>query len=192
MLIGGLFTKIPGYCKNLPVVRTGNVALMPDPGDLLPGVEMTEPTPEGTLAKKYVNAEVYLVEARSIGGLSGSPAFVRASTPIRVSKDQLAEALPGCEEVGERRCYVTGPIYLLGLVHGHWDIPAAEKNEMYPQPPILKGRDVVNMGFAVIVPARKIREVLYHPGLVEERQRADEKRQLELVGTTTPDSPLPS
>lgn len=56
----GLFTKVKGQSKNLPIVRMGNVALIPD-----------ERVPFGD---NLIDA--YLVETRSIGGLSGSPAFV--------------------------------------------------------------------------------------------------------------------
>ena len=55
----GLYTSHHGLTKNIPVVRIGNLAAMPE-----------EPlrTPKGYAA-------AYLVELRTIAGLSGSPVF---------------------------------------------------------------------------------------------------------------------
>ena len=67
----GLFEYLEGRVRNMPIVRTGNVAMFPkdqiyiDMGD----------------ESKYVNA--YLIEARSMGGISGSPVFVRPTTYYR-------------------------------------------------------------------------------------------------------------
>ena len=66
VFITGLFTKITETTKNVPIVRTGTVAMMPD-----------EPIPFGD---SFIDA--YLIESRSIGGLSGSPVFVRETVTI--------------------------------------------------------------------------------------------------------------
>lgn len=73
----GLFTRFFGSERHTPIVRTGNIAMMPS--DKLP--------------TNGSEAEVYLVEGRSIGGLSGSPVFVRHT----VSMDGIAA------ETGERQ-----------------------------------------------------------------------------------------
>jgi hypothetical protein len=138
VFITGLFAHAVGSDKNSPIVRMGNIAMMP-----------SEPirTSEGLM-------DAYLIEARSIGGLSGSPAFVRATTSL-------------------------GPVphYLLGLMHGHWDLPPGAKND---------GGDVfdhlgaVNMGIAIVVPAKRVLETLKHPGLVSIRaldETAERKRR---------------
>lgn len=57
----GLFVNAYGQKKNMPIVRIGNIALIPD---------------EKIPIKHFGNADVYLIESRSIGGLSGSPVFV--------------------------------------------------------------------------------------------------------------------
>ena len=95
------------------------------------------------------NVEAYLVEARSIGGLSGSPAFVRKTVPVGI-----------------------GEFYLLGLMHGHWDIPTKNKSDLLMADDLF-GK--VNMGIAIVVPAKKIREVLNQPELAKERERLEEK-----------------
>jgi hypothetical protein len=65
VFITGLFSHHPGKARNLRVIRVGNIAAMPD-----------EPvkTQRGEM-------EAYLIEARSLGGLSGSPVFVRPVGP---------------------------------------------------------------------------------------------------------------
>ena len=58
----GLFTKHYGTTKNIPIVRMGNIAAMPS-------IDNPVKTKIGPMI-------AYLAEARSIGGLSGSPVFV--------------------------------------------------------------------------------------------------------------------
>ncbi len=61
----GLYYLVPGRDDNVPVVRTGNIAMMP--GELIRGIDGVE-------------RELYLIEMRSIAGFSGSPVF--ALSPI--------------------------------------------------------------------------------------------------------------
>lgn len=74
----GLYSLVPGRNDNVPVVRVGNVAMMPG---------------EPIHCLDDVDRELYLVEMRSIGGLSGSPVF--AFSPI------------------------TRTLFLIGIIHGH-------------------------------------------------------------------------
>ena len=67
----------------------------------------------------------YLCEVRSIGGLSGSPAFIT----------------PHLLEIGAE----DSEYFLLGMVHGHWDIP-----------PQFAGDPSVNKGIGIVVPAEEI------------------------------------
>jgi hypothetical protein len=133
----GLFTKFFGTTHLIPIVRTGNIAMMPR--DKVP-------------VEQFGEMEAYLAEGRSIGGLSGSPVFCRSTVnmPMQTPDGKRAH-LSGL-----------GPLHFLGLMHGHWDLPLkfsdAEKAE------------AVNMGVSIIVPAKKIREVLYHPELVAMRK----------------------
>ena len=135
VFITGLFVHLAGSERNLPIVRMGNIAMMPG-----------EPVPTS-----MGNIEAHLIEARSIGGLSGSPAFVRETIPSGI-----------------------GPFYLLGLMHGHWDIPPERMHdEATADAEETVGR--VNMGIAIVVPAKKILEVLNQPRLVEGRRQEDER-----------------
>jgi hypothetical protein len=92
----GLLTVHYGTDRNAPVVRTGNLSLIPD-----------EPVVVTRGSRGKSRERLYLTELRSIGGLSGSPVFVRHRSGIGES---------------------TVPVSLLGTMIGHWDDP--NKNHM--------------------------------------------------------------
>jgi hypothetical protein len=167
----GLFTKARGRAKMLPIVRMGNVAMIPDPGELVP-IKM---------GSQIVEAEVYLIEARSLGGLSGSPVFVQET----VGAPLLApETTQGGTKLKPLVTRLPGALYFLGLMHGHWDIDPDEKN--YPDPRRGRKDEAVNMGIAIVVPAKKIKETLYHPELVSGREAKD--REYLDMQASTPDA----
>jgi len=134
----GLFTSFHGLSKFIPVVRTGIVSMMP-----------TDPIP----TKDFGLMEAYLTEARSFGGLSGSPVFVRNTVQMPPIKDKTGElvSLAGL-----------GKMHFFGLMHGHWNV--IEQVEMHS-------------GMSIIVPAKKILEVLHHPELEEMRKEMDRRDQ---------------
>jgi hypothetical protein len=139
----GLFTEFWGTTRFEPLVRTGNIAMMP-----------TGKIP----IKGFGNVEAYLVEGRSIGGLSGSPVFVRHTVHMSVE---------GKKGEQTQMSGISSRIQLLGLMHGHWDLPLTfTKTEQ---------AEAVNMGVAIVVPAKKILETLYHPELVQMRKTLEQK-----------------
>jgi hypothetical protein len=143
----GLFSEIPNTTKNIPILRHGNIAMMP-----------TE-----QLQTELGYADVYLVEARSLGGLSGSPVFVRPTGKIPVQL-QPGTGVEGLLAVRDR-------IKLLGLMHGHWDVKESEINN----PTITHDRKRgVNYGVAIVTPAIKIIETLNRPDLLEVRMGNEE------------------
>jgi hypothetical protein len=151
----GLFAPAIGRSKNWPIVRTGQIAMMPD---------------EPVMTKRGL-MDAYLVEARSIGGLSGSPVFVRESVVYNFGAGaKYTSDVPGPatgEFVG------VGHFWLLGLMHGHWDIqPGDITGAADPEE-----RKSVNMGIAIVVPAKKIMETINQRELVDERA-AVEKAEL--------------
>ena len=168
----GLFNRMRGRARNMPIVRTGNIAMIPDAGELVPGVKIGK--------GPAVETDVYLVEARSLGGLSGSPVFVQRATVDLLPKNQFGFA------VAPELSRVNGMFFLLGLMNGHWEIDPKEKNEADPRFLPAWEVEAVNTGIAVVVPAKKIRETLYHPELVASRQDGD-RAYREAQGTTTPD-----
>lgn len=130
--VPGLFTSHYGKERNIPVIRIGNIAAMPE-----------EP-----VETEYGLMEAYLIEARSIGGVSGSPVFVRL--PDWVTLNDKTSTV-------RRRPY--SMYVFMGLVHGHYD----EKGHI---------RDAVNMGIAVVVPRTNILEVLNQPMFADQEKRA--------------------
>ncbi len=92
IFVTGLFASHYGEGKNIPIVRTGTIAAM-----------LEEPVYTRT---GYIDA--YLIEGRSIGGLSGSPVFFQPA-PIRVIDGKIMPT--------EGRNH-----YFLGLIHGHFDV----------------------------------------------------------------------
>jgi hypothetical protein len=146
VFIAGLFTKITETTKNIPLVRIGNLASIP--GERIPFKD-----------GKLIDA--YLVETRSIGGLSGSPVFVRQTINMQGFTasgrflDSRGRPLPMNEIV---QISGLGRTYFLGSMIGHWDAPTGFA---------FANAEAVNMGISPMVPAHKIREILMQPGLIE-------------------------
>jgi hypothetical protein len=123
----GLFVRHHGKRRNEPIVRFGNICAMP-----------AEP-----VSTAVGDVEAYLVESRSVGGLSGSPVFVDVGL---------------VRNVGNVRSYrdSDGPaLYLLGVVNAHWNAPAGS--------PAVEGdlsTEMVNMGIAVVTPIDRVLDVI--------------------------------
>jgi len=137
-----------------PILRHGNLAMLPNK----------------QIQTEYGFADVYLIEARSIGGISGSPVYIRETIAVRVTN-----------QAGEKPRHVhgLGEMKLLGLMHGHWDIDPFAKNVQTLEADPKRG---VNMGIAMVVPASKILEVINLPQMVSFR----EERQKQYLQKTTP------
>ncbi len=122
----GLFRNHLGRDRNEPILRVGNIAAMP-----------TDPIK----TRLYGDMPAILVEARSIGGLSGSPVFVHLGFS-RWRDGQVATWSP---ESG-----MSGPFMFLGLMHGHWDALGAEVDTIFDT------GEKINMGIGIVVPAEQI------------------------------------
>jgi Trypsin-like peptidase domain len=148
VFIIGLFSGHHGKKKNIPIVRIGNIAAVPE-----------EP-----VVTDFAEMSAYLIEGRSIGGISGSPVFF--------------------DTRGFRRgkYYAGGQkFHLLGLIHGHFDIDAANIDAV-----IDDGQEKanVNMGIAIVVPSDKIIEVVSYFADAEKRDMEAQK-QTRTPRTTT-------
>lgn len=132
VFIVGLFRHHHGTRKNIPIVRVGNLAALAE---------------EKVNTKEFGLVDAYLIEARSIGGLSGSPVFLNLGV-VRYMDKQVKHAQGG-------------PIcFLLGLVHGHYDVPSSniDNSSQGASDPLSSER--VNTGIAIVVPIEKIAEVV--------------------------------
>ena len=154
VFLPGLFVSHTGTERNIPIVRIGNIAAMPD-----------EP-----VQTRIGPLKSYLVEARSIGGLSGSPVFVNTG---------FARAFGDSVQMGGGNRF-----YLLGLMHGHYQVTPAR---------VAKADDVsdevINMGIAVVPPVDRIMETLNHPRLQQMRDEAEKSAKEEHLPTMDSDEP---
>ena len=148
----GLFRHHRGEQRNEPIVRVGNIAAIPE---------------ERVWTKWCGYTEAYLVEANSIGGLSGSPVFVNLMYTGPVTMNVGGPNYQGADGTVDFKVYM-----LMGLMHGHWDLPnltdtAIEdgKNE----------NERINTGVGVVIPVQKIIETLYQSELVEMREKYEDK-----------------
>ena len=150
----GLFKHHAGKRSNVPILRTGAIAAMPG---------------EPIETSKCGPVQAYLAEARSIGGLSGSPVFLdlgfgRAGTAI----------------------VARGPdhprTHLLGLVHGHFGqfgvLDCADEDIDLSK--VKKEKEPLNTGIAIIIPISDVASVLDLPELVKQREiEAERYAQIE-------------
>lgn len=157
-LIGRLVT-LEGYQKNTPVVRFGNISMLPDEPIWVAGHER----------------EAFLVECRSLSGFSGSPVFV---TPERVidtpdiALDHMAQDAEG-DFIAPAAKKTHGP-FLLGIDFAHMPLwkPVFEADK---ETRTDKWVDA-NTGIACVVPAWRLLTLLEEDEeLVQRRKKDDEK-----------------
>lgn len=148
VFLTGLFINAYGKEKNMPIVRIGNIALMPD---------------EKISIKHFGSADVYLIESRSIGGLSGSPIFVHLS---------------GARTVGSVTTLGSGNrFFFFGLVHGHWEASIEKsKTDIFTADEFVEEKEAVNKGIAIVVPAKKIEEIIKQDILENMRNKIIQNR----------------
>lgn len=132
VFVVGLFHHHHGNRRNIPIVRVGNLAAMAE---------------EKVYTKNFGLMDAYLIEARSIGGLSGSPVFLNLGL-VRYIDGQVKHAQGG------------HMFFLLGLIHGHYDVPAPSIDDCQLDGPDLLSTGRINTGMAIVVPMHKIFETV--------------------------------
>jgi hypothetical protein len=135
----GLYTSHYGQIKNIPVVRTGHIAMLPG---------------EPVLTDKGTVGEAYLTEVRSIAGLSGSPVFL--NPPSFRSKE------------GRPQFLMTQKLVPLGMMLGYHLVASAQDQIIVPRHWDAEVQDGLqddyslderNTGFAVVVPFERLLEM---------------------------------
>ena len=130
VFISGLFSHHYGESRNIPIVRIGNLAALRE---------------EPVFTPSFGAMDAYLIEARSIGGLSGSPVFVNLGN---------MRTLDGMQVISGG-----GPkFFLLGLIHGHFDAVALV-GDAAEQDSTLAAK-AVNAGIAIVVPYPSIQSTI--------------------------------
>ena len=142
VFLAGLFVPHAGRKHNIPIVRVGNIAAMP----------------HEKVSTKLGDIDAYLIEARSIGGLGGSPVFVNLTG---VRNGVLSVGLP--------------QFFLLGLMHGHFDSELLRKD--FTEDSV--STETVNMGLGVVVPIEKVMETINQPSIraVDDQAEGAEKER---------------
>jgi hypothetical protein len=155
--ITGLFFSHYGETRNVPIVRIGNIAAMP--GESLP-------TDHGLM-------DGYLVETRSIGGISGSPVFTLLGVRPEYTflPDQPHPHLERKVLKKAERMH-----YLLGLVHGYYTINTQEEWVSKTDQQV----GDLNTGISIVVPVSKIVETIQQEAVMG----IDIKLAAELDGTS--------
>ena len=153
-VITGLFLSHHGQQKNVPITRIGNIAMLDG---------------EPVTTKYCGDLNAYLIEARSIGGLSGSPVFAHLPA-IRTIDGKTT--LP----------YTQASIfqlYLLGLVHGHFDIQNLNSDAVLEDGE--RAISGIHSGIGVVIPVEKIIETVMQPKLAKMRLKIveDERQKTE-------------
>jgi hypothetical protein len=151
--ITGLFRSHYGQQRNVPIVRIGNIAMMKG---------------ERVYTQYCGHIEAYLIEARSISGLSGSPVFVQVP-PFQVLGGEIRQAQ------GRR-------LLLLGLMHGHFDVQNLNEDVVLDDQ--REGTRGINTGVGVVIPVEKIIETINHPDLVAMRAAAIKHKRAASSKTT--------
>jgi hypothetical protein len=126
----GLFAKLQGERRNLPVVHTGHVALMPNRNELI-----DSRGPGGIMR----HVEGYLVEVSSLQGLSGAPVFVRGGMEVEFPTDD------GGTKVG---IMASPDLKLMGIWQGSWEGHSLDHGVRVP------------VGMGVVTPSWKLTELL--------------------------------
>ncbi len=150
----GLFRLHPGKERNISFVHTGNIAVLPDPKEKIPIRDR--------ITGELIEAEVYLVEAQTLDGLSGSPAFMHEIV-------ELPQVILEKSPEGNIHPKAIGVVRLLGLYSGSWDgepgtILAADRN-------LHSNQIRVPVGVGTVVPADRIVELIRdHPLMKKKRE----------------------
>lgn len=144
--IAGLFRLHSGRQRSVPFVHTGNIAVIADSKELVPMRDR--------VTNEIIDTEAHLIEAQTLDGLSGSPAFLHETA-----------SLTGFHEI--RHPVAFRGAVLLGVYSGSWDgepgtILAADRG--------LRGQIRVPVGVGTVVPVPKLLSLLRdHPDMKKAR-----------------------
>jgi hypothetical protein len=137
----GLFVPYYGQHKNIPVFRFGRVAMFPEQS--IRWQDSTSAAPQ--------NAQIYLLEAQSYGGSSGSPVF------FYLGSDRIPGRL------------VLGPpeIRLAGIIRGTFIDTHAVGIVQIPNVPVATYSQ--NVGIAAVTPSYLLQQILFSAELAKLR-----------------------
>lgn len=159
VLIPGMFVQRMGEARNLPIIRTGTIAALP----------------EEKIQTQYGAHEAYLIEIRSIDGLSGSPVF--AVTSLMQITDRKIGAPANLE------------FQFIGVLLGHDEVMnPKDRVAILPNGKALDEgvRTFLNTGIGIVAPVSLVIETVKQPSA--EAARAAAARKLTASGRFVADS----
>lgn len=157
----GLFSRAPGVEQNRPIVRFGRIARLNE-----------EVVPAELNGSRY-ELDAILVEMLSWPGQSGSVAIVMRPVVRHTVNPR-----------GKLSSRIDDTWAVLGVVSGHWELPAALASEIEREAVDLEPRDesrhvTVNAGIALVTPGQHVLNLLAREDVVADRKRrrAGEQRR---------------
>jgi len=155
----GLYTSHHGLTKNIPIVRIGHIAMMPD-----------EP-----VMSTRGEVQAYLVEVKSIVGLSGSPVYINIP-PLRVINRKL--------EILDTNDKGPGAI-CIDMMLGYHLVSSREDQIVVPDQQTGSQEEIKekfslderNTGFGVVVPIERIFDIMESDAVKQAMDRALAKPQ---------------
>ncbi len=139
----GLFTQRQGRKLNIPIVRSGIIAAMPE-----------ELLFDDSTGGEY---HAYLIEARSIGGLSGSPVFANIPPKRSLGFNRLRP-----EE---------GYSLALGLMRGHYEWGASTDRALKD----FLNEGPLNSGIAIVTPIQEVSKIILENRVFQETREEMEQ-----------------
>jgi hypothetical protein len=139
-----------GKQRNEPVARFGNISMMPNPS--------------ATVRVNGRDQLAFLVEGRSHGGFSGSPAFVQLAQPRLMD-----------EATKDKRGWIPSRFMFLGVDCGHLPVWSAARHQ--PRMDSDRYSDIfmdTNSGISIVIPAWRLEKLINDERLVSERDRIDQ------------------
>jgi len=144
VFLPGMFVQHLGQARNVPILRGGTIAAMP----------------EEEIRTEYGHHKAYLIELRSIDGLSGSPVFAATS---------MMRAGPGKLDQASHLKFK-----FIGALLGHDEI-MNRKDQIGIKPDggfIEEGvRTLLNTGIGIVAHAGLVLETVKHPEMEAGRKR---------------------
>ncbi|HEV7377214.1 MAG TPA: hypothetical protein VGN95_21030 [Pyrinomonadaceae bacterium] len=168
LLITGLFNRHWGHQRNMPIVREGMIAAMPDKFE-----EWHKNSEEENAEEECFYYDAYLVEMRSIGGLSGSPVFALKTEINRYTGPPLD--LPLTSTLA----------FLLGIIRGHWSLNKQNEadanftngeDKEHQEGEEDDERDRLNIGIAQVTPISDVLNLINGDELMKQREENDRKQ----------------
>jgi hypothetical protein len=148
----GRFAPHPGTRRNIPVVRFGNISMLPEEGV--------------TFTERAHTQEAFLVEMRSRGGFSGSPVFLMPQ--LTWHHDEAPVILSYDSETRDQT---------LGIVCGHFHDWTRIRARLKSTQEDVECEIEDNSGMAIVIPAWRIQELLETEELTRARAEAEEERR---------------